>query len=426
LHSNEEPEKSSRTIQSAFYDWFSPSQYLVIKSESILKSTTKRLRANRRHFFKPDSHFHRPPRHIQIYLCAYLDLESNECLHTRWTGKPNDMSIRPLKCIDKTAKKPFDRRGKCKWCGSNRVVKAGKNNGKQLYKCNDCKHRFHDNGKFPRMRKPKEAVAFALEMYFDGHSIRKISKNLKKFFGVEVHWRKILEWIEKYVPQVDNYLSQFEPQLSGVWHADEKAVNFRPRIPLTDKQRRSGKRRKGQQHWHWDAIDKETRFLVGSHISRTRTLEDAKTFMKDCARNTPRPTAIVTDGLEAYRKGINKVFYSRYKHRRVEHIPTEAIPRTHIRIHNQLIERWHGTLGDRLKPMRGLVSPETAIPRGFGIHYNFLRPHESLDGNTPAEEAQVQLPFENGWGDLINWTTIWQSLCQTKEENQKMLNLNPT
>ncbi|MFQ5885420.1 MAG: DDE-type integrase/transposase/recombinase [Thermoplasmata archaeon] len=93
-------------------------------------------------------------------------------------------------------------------------------------------------------------------------------------------------------------------------------------------------RRKGEQHWHRDAIDKETRFLVGSHISRTRTLEDAKTFMKDCALNTPRPTAIVTDGLEAYGRGINKVFYRRYKHRKVKHIRTEAIRRTKIRIHN--------------------------------------------------------------------------------------------
>ncbi|MFQ5885421.1 MAG: hypothetical protein ACE5IO_10025 [Thermoplasmata archaeon] len=49
----------------------------------------------------------------------------------------------------------------------------------------------------------KEAIAFALGMYFDGHSIRKIAKNLRKFFGVTVSFQKIHEWIEKYVPQVD-------------------------------------------------------------------------------------------------------------------------------------------------------------------------------------------------------------------------------
>lgn len=322
------------------------------------------------------------------------------------------MSNQPrVKCIDKTAKKAFDRRGGCKWCGSNKVVRNGKKpDGQQLFRCKECTRQFLDNGKFPRMRKSKEAVAFALEMYFDGHSLTKISKNLKKFLGVEVHWRKLHEWIQKYVPQVDNYLSQFEPQLSGIWHADEKAVNFRPPTPLTDRQRRRGKRRKGQQHWHWDAIDRETRFLIGSHVSRTRTFEDAKTFFKDCAHNTPRPKAIVTDGLEVYGRGINKVFYSRYKHRKVKHIPTAAIPKTKIRIHNQLIERWHGTFGDRLRPMRGLVSPNTAIPRGFVVQYNFLRPHESLGGHTPAEEAQIHLPFENGWGDLIRWSIVWQTL----------------
>lgn len=104
------------------------------------------------------------------------------------------------------------------------------------------------------------------------------------------------------------------------------------------------------------------------------------------------------------------MFCSRYKNRRVRHIRTEAIPRTRIRIHNQLVERWHGTLKDRTKPMRGLVSPETTIPRGFGIHYNFLRPHETLGESTPAESAQVCLPFENGWGDLVRWATVWETL----------------
>lgn len=59
--------------------------------------------------------------------------------------------------------------------------------------------------------------------------------------------------------------------------------------------------------------------------------------------------------------------------------------------------------------MRGLVSPQTAIPNGIVLHYNYLRPHTTLGGITPAEAAGIHLPFEDGWGDLIRWATIFDT-----------------
>lgn len=77
-----------------------------------------------------------------------------------------------------------------------------------------------------------------------------------------------------------------------------------------------------------------------------------------------------------------------------------------------MIERWYGTLKDRTKPMRGLEIPETAILKGWPIHYNFLRPHESLGGRTPAEASGINLPFEDGWGDMIHWATVFNTKSQ--------------
>ena len=52
--------------------------------------------------------------------------------------------------------------------------------------------------------------------------------------------------------------------------------------------------------------------------------------------------------------------------------------------------------------MRGLKSLETAIDftQGWLAHYNFLRPHESLDDRTPAQEAGIIYPYRN-WQDII-------------------------
>ena len=404
------PQRGRGANQSQIKRWLSPNG--IALSDTVF---TKNLDKFKKKFREPATHFHRPPKSIQIHVCAYLDSESSECLHTHWTGKLIGLSNQPrARNSDKLANKALLRNGKCKWCGSERVVKNGKNKGQQLYRCNDCGHQFFDNGKFPRMRAPKKAVAFALEMYFDGQSLPQISKNLRKFMGVEIRFQKVHEWIQKFVPQVDMYVSQFKPQLSGIWYTDETAIRFRPRTPLTDEDHAKGIRRKGEQYWHFDAIDEKTRFLVGSQVSRYRGVAETTSFFKDCAHNTPRPVAIVTDDMNSYSKAIHKVYYSHFKNRRVEHVHTHGFG---ARINNQPIERWHGTLKDRLRSMRGLVSPKTQVLKGFVIHYNFLRPHSSLGNATPAMAAQINLPFTDGWGDLISWSTCWQTLSSSRADS---------
>ena len=68
--------------------------------------------------------------------------------------------------------------------------------------------------------------------------------------------------------------------------------------------------------------------------------------------------------------------------------------------------------------MRGLKSPESEIPRGIALDYNFLRPHVSLGGQAPAQAAQINLPFEDGWGDLATWATVYRTFCQMKEHRR--------
>lgn len=58
-------------------------------------------------------------------------------------------------------------------------------------------------------------------------------------------------------------------------------------------------------------------------------------------------------------------------------------------------ERLQGTIRDRDKTLRGLKSRETgqAYVDGLVTHYNFFRPHESVQGKRPAEAADAALPF---------------------------------
>jgi len=69
---------------------------------------------------------------------------------------------------------------------------------------------------------------------------------------------------------------------------------------------------------------------------------------------------------------------------------------------NNIIERLHWTIRERNKVQRGLKKEETPIIEGLRIYYNFIRPHESLGGKTPAEVAGLDLGLsQNKWLDLL-------------------------
>jgi transposase-like protein len=83
-------------------------------------------------------------------------------------------------------------RMRCKHCGSESVTKKGFVNKKQLYKCKDCGHRFYENGKFVRMKTDKSLIVTALNLYYDGLSLRKAQRNLEQIFGERISQVTIL------------------------------------------------------------------------------------------------------------------------------------------------------------------------------------------------------------------------------------------
>jgi hypothetical protein len=53
--------------------------------------------------------------------------------------------------------------------------------------------------------------------------------------------------------------------------------------------------------------------------------------------------------------------------------------------------------------MRGLDDMETAqtMMDGIRIYYNFIRPHEALEGKTPSEACGIKVEGKNKWLTLI-------------------------
>ena len=61
-----------------------------------------------------------------------------------------------------------------------------------------------------------------------------------------------------------------------------------------------------------------------------------------------------------------------------------------------LFAEWHLGLNSR-----GIKVDDTPILPMNMIYYNFIRPHQALDGRTPAEAAGIGVIGDNRWMELL-------------------------
>lgn len=277
----------------------------------------------------------------------------------------------------------------CRFCKSKEVIKRGFRNNKtgkvQIYSCKSCKKVYSENTTFFKMKNKGEVICTALDLYFKNVSLRKISDHLQQIHGKRISHVTILKWVRKYSTTFKEYTDKLKVNGSGTIHADEMMVNVN-----------------GKLVWLWNVMDRSTKFLLSTHLSNVRRLSDAKRVMLEARRKlNDRPKFVVTDGLPLYRKAFNRAFWKR-KSPVSKHIKLVGF---RDKVNNNTIERLHGSIRERTKVMRGFHKFDSArkILGGWSVYYNFIRPHESLDGLTPAEASGINLDPNGGnrWLELI-------------------------
>ena len=219
-----------------------------------------------------------------------------------------------------------------------------------------------------------------MQLYFTGESFRNVQKFLK-LQGVKVSHVAVYAWIKKYTALMGQYLAQIKPNVSDTWRADELYVKIN-----------------GDMKYLFAMMDDETRFWIAQEVAESKDRHDARNLLRMAKEVAgKKPITFITDGLPSYHDAYKKEFWT-LKGPRTEHVMHITLRGDH---NNNKMERMNGEIRDREKTMRGLKKKRTPILTGYQIYHNYIRPHEALDGKTPADLCGIDIQGKNKWVTLI-------------------------
>ena len=267
-------------------------------------------------------------------------------------------------------------------------------------------------------------IAYILDGFYGGWSLRRISTNFRGRFGLPispptilrrmVYWVKIMDEAVTYFVKMGKTVHVpckkgkigFKLQFGDVWEIDETYLKLEDkRLPLIV------------------VRDLKTGFIivavlakVASYKAIKEALALAKAFGRKC------PVELRSDGYAAYRRAVRVVFKGKTKltvHKRIRRMGM-----------NQSIEGTFSTLKSRLRGMRSLHSIESSpiIVKGLILDYNFVRVSEVLGGKTPAETALHWQPIDctaGGWYFLLGLAKYYKrTVLGCKKQKQGSDNVN--
>ena len=267
---------------------------------------------------------------------------------------------------------------------SDKVVKHGIRNNKsgqiQKFFCKCCNKWFSINYGFEKMHSTPQMITAAMQLYFSNESYR----NIKKFLelqGVKISHVAVYKWITKYVKLMDKYLEQIKPNVSNAWRTDELYFKV-----------------KGNTKYLYALMDDETRFWIAQQVGDSKYTEDIRPLLqkgKEIAGK--RPLALISDGAPNFSDAVKKEYFN-LQNPRTKHI-------RHIRFkgdhNNNKMERLNGEVRDREKVTRGLKKIDSPLLKGYQIYHNYIREHEGLNGQTPAEKCGIKIEGNDKWLTII-------------------------
>jgi len=223
----------------------------------------------------------------------------------------------------------------CPYCSCEKMFKRGtrktKVGVKQLYCCKFCKKRFVLQP-ISHIKGNSKLVCLAMDCYYKGLSYRDIADQFKQFYGLNISHVTIRNWILKFSKVMEKYSKTIQPNIKGVWNADETLI-------LT-KRGKDKTKPNINYDYVWNVMDNKTKFLLASiNSGRSRKSKDAqKVFMEAWKQNGKIPFQIIVEGYKGYQDGCRKTFRNWGNERKVKFT---SIVGKRKEVNNNAIESHH-------------------------------------------------------------------------------------
>jgi transposase-like protein len=206
---------------------------------------------------------------------------------------------------------------------------------------------------FKRRRFPVEIILLCVRWYCKyGISYRDLAEMMQER-GVAVDPSTLFRWVQRYAPEIDKRVRQYQGPRSGSWRVDETYV-------------RVG----GRWKYLFRAVDRHGQ-LIDFMLSERRNTGAAYRFLRKSLktmRDHP-PSSSTTDRLASYPKAIRRLQKEGLLSKDVEHRTSKYL--------NNIIEADHGALKRVIWPTRGFQRMKTASAtlRGFEVMRMIRRGH---------------------------------------------------
>ncbi len=265
----------------------------------------------------------------------------------------------------------------CLYCGGEHVIKDGWQVGKQRYRCRDCGKRFINTGAIHGRRMSTWQIGTAIALFYSGMSYKQIAESMADMYDIpEPSKATIYGWVKDYTIAALEEMKNHPARTGGEWVAGEMRVKVG-----------------GKRLWNWNIMDRDTRYMLASHLTVKRDAAAAEAVMRKAAKASVSPPRIIkTYKLRPYKAAIKHVF------RRARHIRSR---RMGAEVDNDLSEGLQRIQRQRAETLSGLYHQKSGqlYLDGWTLTYNLFREHEALEGKKPGEAAEVGAPFKE-WADV--------------------------
>jgi transposase-like protein len=214
-------------------------------------------------------------------------------------------------------------------------------------------------------------------------SARKTAFILQQVFKIRVSYQTVLNYAQAAAYHCHRFNMTFKGPVDDTSAGDETYIKIM-----------------GQWAYVFLFISSKNLVLSAYHLAHSRETLPAVVAMTEAIR-TARPEQNVTfisDGNPSYPAGIHFMNENRPQELpRIQHHSVIGLQNLDkesktYRAFKQLIERLNRTFKFHVRPASGFKSDNGALSLVvlFATHYNFLRPHISLDYKTPVEIQELQ------------------------------------